>query len=105
MASRRIGVTAVSGDILANEEIRDVNGPSILNVWASSVTNGDELGVHLDRLIIMPAGEVNTIAGDIIDVSMDQLIFNTVLGRGTLRAPVPTLTTELQALFSVEPLA
>jgi hypothetical protein len=51
----------------------------------------------------MDDGEVNTISGDIIDTSMDQLVFNSVVGPGQLKVPVPTLTTELQFLISVEP--
>jgi len=104
MASRRIAVTAVTADALSDEDIRNVFEPSVINLAASSVTNGDELGLRLDRTIIMDAGEVNTIAGDIIDAQQDQMIFNSVVGAGRLRAPVPTLTTELQFLLSVEPL-
>jgi len=104
MSSRRLGVTAVSGDVLANEVIREVLVPSVVNLWGSSVTNGDELGLFLDRTSIMESGECNTIAGDVIDASADQLVFNTVVGRGNLRIPVPTLTTELQFLLSVEPI-
>jgi hypothetical protein len=105
MSSRRLGIGAVNGDALSDQDIRNVFDPSVVNFWASSVTNGDQVGVHMDSQIIMEAGEVNTVAGDVIDVSMDQLLFNTVVGRGTLRVPVPTVTTELQFLVSVEPLA
>jgi len=104
MASRRLGITAVTSDALANEDIRMVSTPSVVNLFASSVTNGDQIGLRLDKTIIMDDGECNTIAGDVIDVSMDQLVFNSVVGRGNLRIPVPTLTTELQFLLSVEPI-
>jgi len=102
MASRRLGIVAVTDDALATQDIRNINQPSAVNLWASSVTNGDLLGLRVDRTIIMDDGEVNTIAGDVIDSGMDQLVFNNVVGRGTLRAPVPVLTTELQFLLSVE---
>jgi len=103
MASRRLGVGAVTNDALANEDIRLVEVLSHVNFWASSVTNGDLAGLRLNKTIIMDDGEVNTIAGDIIDTSMDQLVFNTVVGPGQLKVPVPTVTTELQFLISVEP--
>jgi len=103
MASRRLGVGAVTNDALANEDIRLVEVLSRVNFWASSVTNGDLAGLRLNKTIIMDDGEVNTIAGDIIDTSMDQLVFNTVVGPGQLKVPVPTVTTELQFLISVEP--
>jgi len=103
MASRRLGVTATTNDALANEDIRLVEVLSRVNFWSSSVTNGDLCGLRLNKTIIMDDGEVNTIAGDIIDSSMDQLVFNTVVGAGQLKVPVPTLTTELQFLISVEP--
>ena len=103
MSSRRLGVTAVTGDALSNEDIRLVEVPSRVNFFASSVTNGDQVGLRLNKTIIMDDGEVNTISGDIIDTSMDQLVFNSVVGPGQLKVPVPTLTTELQFLISVEP--
>lgn len=103
MASRRLGIGAVTNDALASEDIRLVEVLSMVNFWASSVTNGDLVGLRLNKTIIMDDGEVNTIAGDVIDSSMDQLVFNTVVGAGQLKVPVPTLTTELQFLISVEP--
>lgn len=104
MASRRLGVTAVTGDAIATEEIRRVDRLSTVNFWAASVTNGDQVGVLLNRTEIMPAGEVNIEASaDVIDTDRDQLIFNSLVGAGQLRVPVPVLTTELQFLLSVEP--
>lgn len=103
MSSRRLGIVAVTADALAVEDIRLVEVLSRVNFWASSVTNGDTVGLRLNKTIIMDDGEVNTIAGDIIDSSMDQMVFNTVVGPGQLKVPVTTLTTELQFLISVEP--
>lgn len=105
MASRRLGVTATTADALQNEDIRRVEVPSVVNLWASSVTNGDQIGLRLDKTVIMDDGECNIEASaDVIDTDRDQLVFNTVVGRGQLRIPVPTLTTELQFLISVEPI-
>lgn len=105
MASRRLGVTATTADALQNEDIRRVEVPSVVNLWASSVTNGDQIGLRLDKTVIMDDGECNIEASaDVIDTDRDQLVFNTVVGRGQLRVPVPTLTTELQFLISVEPI-
>jgi hypothetical protein len=99
-------VTAVTGDAISNEEIRRVDIPSRINFWASAVTGTDELSVLLNRTEILPACNVNVeIAADVIDVSRDQLLFGTVVGRGQLRVPVSAVTTEIQFLLSVEPLA
>lgn len=104
MASRRLGVTAVTGDAIALEEIRRVDRLSTVNFWASSVTNGDQVGLLLNRTEIMPAGECNIeSSADVIDTDRDQLVFNSLVGAGQLRVPVPVLTTELQFLLSVEP--
>jgi len=103
MASRRLGIGAVTTDALSTEDIRLVEAPSILNVSASSVTNGDQIGVRLNKTVIMDDGELNTIAGDIIDVPMDRLIANSFIGTGQLRVSVPVLTTELQFWLQVEP--
>jgi len=104
MASRRLGVGSTSNDVLSDEDIREVDGPSIVNLSVSSVTNGDLCGLRLNKTIIMDDSEVNTIAGDIIDAYMDRMVFNSVVGAGQLKIPVPTLTTELQLLISVEPI-
>ena len=103
MASRRLGISAVTTDALSTEDIREVEVPSIVNFAASSVTNGDQVGVRLNKTVIMDDGECNTIAGDIIDVVMDRLIANSLVGTGQLRVSVPTLTTELQFWVQVEP--
>ena len=103
MASRRLDVGAVTTDALSTEDIRLVEQPSILNVSASSVTNGDQIGLRLNKTVIMDDGELNTIAGDIIDVPMDRLVANSFIGTGQLRVSVPVLTTELQFWLQVEP--
>jgi len=104
VASRRLGIVAVTADALSDEDIRNVNEGSVVNFWASSVTNGDLVGLRLDRTIIMDDGECNIEASaDVIDTDRDQLVFNSVVGIGRLRVPVPTLTTELQFLITVDP--
>ncbi len=90
----------MTGDAISNEEMR-----GRVNLWASCVTKGDQLGLLLNRTEIMPADNVNIEAdADCIDTSRDQLVFNSVVGRGQLRVPVPAVTTELQFLLSVEPI-
>lgn len=105
MASRRLGVGAVTGDAIATEEIRRVDRLSTVNMWASCVTNGDQIGLLLNRTEIMPSGEANIEASaDVIDTDRDQLVFNSIVGAGQLRVPVPAVTTEIQFLLSVEPI-
>lgn len=105
MASRRIDIGAITGDAIATEEIRRVETLSIVNLWAAGVTNGDALGLLLNKTEIMPADEINIeVSADVIDTGRDQLVFDTVVGIGQLRIPVTAVTTELQFLLSVEPL-
>tara|TARA_R110000851_G_scaffold237130_1_gene389956 strand:- start:10 stop:333 length:324 start_codon:yes stop_codon:yes gene_type:complete len=105
MASRRTDVTAATADAISTEEIRRVDVPSVVNMWASCVTNGDTIGLLLNRTEIMPTDEMNIeIAADVIDTSRDQLVFSTVVGAGQLRVPVGAVNTELQFLLSVEPI-
>jgi|TARA_R110002126_G_scaffold145259_1_gene291303 hypothetical protein len=105
MASRRSAVTAATADAISTEEIRRVDVPSVVNMWASCVTNGDTIGLLLNRTEIMPTDEMNIeISGDVIDTSRDQLVFSTVVGAGQLRVPVGAVTTEVQFLLSVEPI-
>lgn len=106
MASLRLLVSAVSGDVIATENIRRVEQPSVVNLWASAVTVTDELALFLDKTEIMPAGTANVRAAAVglVNTDNDQLIFDTVVGAGDLRIPVPTLTTSLILLLSVEPI-
>ncbi len=106
MASRRRLVSAVTNDALSDQDIRSIETPSIVNLWATSVTVTDLIGLRLDKTIIMDDGTCNVSAAALgmVDTSRDQLVFSTVVGIGTLRLPVPTLTTSLIFLLSVEPI-
>jgi hypothetical protein len=105
MASRKLVITAVTADALATEEIRRVETPSRVSLWASGATKGDSVGLALGRTDIMPSDDVNIeSSADVIDVSRDQLVFETIVGVGQLRLPVTAVTTELQVLISVEPI-
>jgi len=105
VATRRLLVSAVTGDALADEDIRNVEFPSVVNMWASAVTVSDEIGLRLDKTIIMDAGTANVSAAAIgqVDTDQDQLVFDSLVGAGRLRVPVPTLTTSLIFIISVEP--
>jgi len=106
MATRRLLISAVAGDALADEDIRNVEVPSVVNMWATAVTVTDEVGLRLDKTIIMDAGTANVSAAALgmVDTERDQLVFNSLVGRGRLRLPVPTLTTSVIILISVEPI-
>jgi len=105
MASRRQLVSAVTDDAISDQDIRNVAGPSVVNLWATAVTVSDLIGLRLGNTIIMDAGTANVSAAALgmVDTARDQLVFNMVVGKGTLRLPVPTLTTSLIFLLSVEP--
>ena len=106
MASRRLLVSAVTNDALADQDIRTVEVPSVVNLWASAVTVTDTIGLRLDKTIIMDDGTANVSAAalGLVQVQEDQLVFNSVVGPGTLRVPVATLTTSLIFIISVEPI-
>ena len=104
MSSRRIDVGVVTNDAISTDEIRRVEVPSVVNMWASCVTNGDTIGLLLNKTEIMATDEMNIeISADVIDTGRDQLIFDTVVGEGQLRVPIGAITTEIQFLLSVEP--
>jgi len=106
MSSRRLLVSAVTNDAIADQDIRTVEVASVVNMWASSVTVSDTIGLRLDKTIIMDDGTANVSAAALGQVSTneDQLVFNSVVGPGTLRVPVATLTTSLIFIISVEPI-
>lgn len=105
MASRRIDVAAAINDAISTDEIRRVEVPSTVNLYASSATNGDTIGLLLNKTEIMATDECNVeAAADVIDTGRDQLVFDSVVGEGQLRVPIGAVTTELQFLLSVEPI-
>jgi len=104
MSSRRIDVATVTNDAISTDEIRRVEVPSVVNMWASCVTNGDTIGLLLNKTEIMATDEMNIeISADVIDTGRDQLVFDTVVGEGQLRVPIGAVNTEVQFLLSVEP--
>ena len=105
MASRRALVAATTGDALADQDIRRVEVPSVVNLWATSVTVTDTIGLRLDKTIIMDDGtcNVSAAAAGMVDTDRDQLVFNSVVGEGMLRLPV-TVGTSAIFLISVEPI-
>jgi len=105
MSSRRIDVAAVTNDAISTDEIRRVEVPSVVNMWASSATNGDTIGLLLNKTEIMATDEMNVeVSADVIDTNRDQLVFDSVVGVGQLRVPIGVVTTEVQFLLSVEPI-
>ena len=106
MSSRRLLVSATTNDAIADQDIRSVEEPSVVNLWATSVTVTDLIGLRLDKTIIMDDGtcNVSAAASGMVDIARDQLVFNTIVGPGLLRLPVPTLTTSLIFVLSVEPI-
>ncbi len=106
MASLRLLVSAITPDALSNSNIRRILAPSIINLWATTVTVTDELALFLDNTEIMASGTANVsaAASGMVDTARDQLVFDTVVGKGDVRIPVGVLTTSLILLLSVEPI-
>ena len=105
MAARRLLVAATTNDAISDEDIRTVEVPSLVSLYASSVTLTDNIGLRLDKTIIMDDGIVNIRAAalSLVDVSADGLVFETVVGPGRLRIPV-TVTTSAIIHLIVEPI-
>ncbi|MEE8551184.1 MAG: hypothetical protein V3T08_08025 [Gemmatimonadota bacterium] len=106
MASRRLLVAATTNDALADQDIRTVDVVSVVNLWAACVTLTDTIGLRLDKTIILDDSicNIRAAAVSLNHISDDGLVFDTVVGPGTLRVPV-TVTTSLIFTISVEPAA
>jgi len=106
MAARRLLVAAVTGDAIAAQDIRTVDVPSVVSLWASCVTLTDNIGLRLDKTVIMDDGicNIHAAALSLVNTSDDQLVFEEVVGAGTLRIPVPILTTSLIFHLVVQPI-
>jgi len=98
-------VSATTNDALSDQDIRTVLAPSVVNLWASTVTVTDTIGLRLDKTIIMDDGTANVSAAAVgmVDTDRDQLVFNSIVGPGELRLPI-TVTTSAIFLLSVEPI-
>lgn len=102
MPSIRFGTTTTT-DALSNRKFNVIPPQgAILNVWGSSVTNGDTFGLSIgDRDLVVNGTELNIeVAADVIDLSRDQLVINEVVGPGQLFMPV-TVTTEAQFFIHI----
>lgn len=108
MASLRILVAAVSTDVISSRNIRLIDETSVVNLWASCVTVSDEIGLNLGSITLMDPSTMNIHAAalGLVHSRDDQLIFDLIVGpeAGDLAIPVPTLTTSLIFILSVEPL-
>lgn len=106
MASRRLLQTGVTADAISTENIRFVPGLSRVRLYATAVTVTDEIGLFLDRTEILAPGTANVSAAatGMVDTARDQLVFDTVVGAGQLRVPVPTCTTSVIFILVVEPI-
>lgn len=98
-------MSATTNDALSDQDIRTVLAPSVVNLWASTVTVTDTIGLRLDKTIIMDDGTANVSAAAVgmVDTDRDQLVFNSIVGPGELRLPI-TVTTSAIFLLSVEPI-
>lgn len=107
MASLRLLVSAVTTDAIATRNIRLIDQMSVVNLWATSVTVTDEIGLNLGSVTLMDPSTCNVSAAALgmVDNGRDQLVFDLIVGpnAGDLAIPVPTLTTSLIFLLSVEP--
>lgn len=105
MAARRLLVAATTNDAISDQDIRTVEVPSLVSLYASCVTLTDNVGLRLDKTIIMDDGIVNIHAAalSLVNLSDDGLVFETVVGPGTLRIPV-TVTTSAIIHLIVEPI-
>lgn len=102
---RRILVTAVTNDAIATEEIRRVERPSVVDMWASTDDEGDTLGLLLNKTEIMPTGRVNVeAASGVVDTNRDQCVFGEVVGAGQLRVPASVVTAAVEFILSVKPI-
>jgi len=104
VSARRLLVAASTSDALSDQDIRTVDAPSVVDLFAGCVTLSDNIGLRLDKTIIMDDGICNIRAAaiSVVLIDQDQLVFGAVVGAGTLRVPV-TVTTSLIFHLSVEP--
>lgn len=103
MPTIRTAVSATTTDALSNVKFADIPaGGALVNMWASSATNGDNFGLSIgDRDVVTDGTEINVEASaDVIDTDRDQMVFNEAVGGGHLFLPV-TVTTEAQFLIHI----
>lgn len=104
MPTIRTAVTAATTDALSNVKFADIPASgALINVWASSATNGDTFGLSIgDRDIVVQGTELNVEASaDVIDTDRDQVVFNEAVPGGHLYLPVGAVTAEAQFLIHI----
>jgi len=105
MSSRRLLIAATNSDALSDQDIRTIDEPSIVSLWAACVTLTDNIGLRLNKTLMMDDGicNIHAAALSLINISDDQLVFGMAVGLGELRIPV-VVTTSLIFHLVVEPL-
>jgi len=105
MSSRRLLIAATNSDALSDQDIRTIEEPSIVSLWAACVTLTDNIGLRLNKTLMMDDGicNIHAAALSLVNISDDQLVFGTAVGLGELRIPI-TVTTSLIFHLVVEPL-
>jgi len=101
MPSLRFRVSSTTSDSMSNRKFNVIPaGGAILNVWGAAESATDTFGVSVGDRDIMVDGSVLSVevAGDVIDVSRDQLVMNEVVEGGQIFLPV-TVTNEAQFLI------
>jgi len=106
MPARRLLIAAVTNDAISDQDIRTVDVPSTVSLFAACVTLTDTIGLRLDKTIIMDDGicNIHAAALSLVNLSDDGLVLEEVVGAGTLRVPVATLTTSLIFHLIVQPI-
>jgi len=101
MSSMRLLVAASTNDAVSDEDIRTIEAPSTVEMWASCVTLTDLVGLRLNKTVIRDDAIVNIHAAalSLVNRSDDGVVGPTVIGTGELRVPV-TVTTS--AIVDVE---
>lgn len=97
-------VTAATDDALANLNFSVVPAPgAILNLWASTATAGDTIGLNIgSQNIIAPGTPVNLeSANEVVDNDRDQMLFNEVVGPGRLQLPLGTVTLDTSFILDI----
>jgi len=104
MSARRLLVAATTNDAISTEDIRTVNVPSAVSLWASCVTLTDTVGLFFNKTELVAPSIVNIHAAalSLVNLSDDGVIFDTIVGEGTLRVPVVVTTSAIIHMI-VEP--
>ena len=96
-------ITAATENALTNLRFTRPKRPTLVSLWASSATAGEDLSFSVDDLVVADSCEINLeAANQVIDVQRDQILFREPCPAGEYVLAVPAVAADMSYQLNIE---